>query len=101
VTTKKGREGKTNVTVNVEYGIAKIDRSTAPKVLNAQQFMELAKEAYANAGLDERAFPYQDNDLNQYSTTDTDWLDVFYTTGSTFQGSVSVNGGSGKANYYL
>ena len=101
VTTRKGREGKTNVNINVEYGIANIDRSTAPKVLNAQQFMELAKEAYANAGLDERAFPYQDNELNQYSTTDTDWLDVFYTTGSTFQGSVSVNGGSGKANYYL
>ena len=65
VTTKKGREGKTNVTVNVEYGIAKIDRSTAPKVLNAQQFMELARESYANAGLDPRAFPYQDNELNQ------------------------------------
>jgi len=101
VTTKKGREGKTNVSVNVEYGIAKIDRSTAPKELNAQQFMELAKESYENAGLDPRAFPYQDNELNQFSTTDTDWLDVFYRTGNTFQGSVSVNGGSGKTNYYL
>ena len=101
VTTKKGREGKTNVSVNVEYGIANIDRSTAPKVLNAQQFMELAREAYANAGLDPRAFPYQDNALNQYSTTDTDWLDVYYDTGSTFQGNVAVNGGADKAKYYL
>ena len=101
VTTKKGREGKTNVSVNVEYGIANIDRSTAPKVLNAQQFLELAREAYANAGLDPRAFPYQDNELNQYSTTDTDWLDVYYDTGSTFQGNVAVNGGADKAKYYL
>ena len=101
VTTKKGREGKTNVSVGVEYGIANIDRSTAPKVLNAQQFMELAREAYANAGLDAKAFPYQDNELNQYSTTDTDWLDVFYDTGTTFQGNVAVNGGSDKAKYYL
>ena len=101
VTTKKGREGKTNVSVNVEYGIANIDRSTAPKVLNAQQFLELAREAYANAGLDPRAFPYQDNALNQYSTTDTDWLDVYYDTGSTFQGNVAVNGGADKAKYYL
>ena len=101
VTTKKGREGKTNVTVNVEYGIANIDRSTAPKTLNAQQFLELAHEAYANAGLDERVFPYQDNELNLYSTTDTDWLDVYYGTGNTFQGSVGVNGGSDKAKYYL
>ena len=101
VTTKKGREGKTNVSVNVEYGIANIDRSTAPKVLNAQQFMELAREAYANAGLDPRAFPYQDNELNQFSTTDTDWLDVYYDTGNTFQGNVAVNGGSDKTKYYL
>lgn len=101
VTTKKGREGKTNVSVNVEYGIANIDRSTAPKVLNAQQFLELAREAYANAGLDPRAFPYQDNALNQFSTTDTDWLDVYYDTGSTFQGNVAVNGGADKAKYYL
>ena len=101
VTTKKGREGKTNVSVNVEYGIANIDRSTAPKVLNAQQFLELAREAYANAGLDPRAFPYQDNELNQYSTTDTDWLDVYYDTGSTFQGNVAVNGGADKAKYDL
>ena len=101
VTTKKGREGKTNVSVNVEYGIANIDRSTAPKVLNAQQFLELAREAYANAGLDPRAFPYQDNALNQFSTTDTDWLDVYYDTGSSFQGNVAVNGGADKAKYYL
>ena len=101
VTTKKGREGKTSVSVNVEYGIANIDRSTAPKVLNAQQFMELARESYANAGLAPRAFPYQDNELNQYSTTDTDWLDVFYDTGTTFQGNVAVNGGSDKTKYYL
>lgn len=101
VTTKKGREGKTSVAVNVEYGIANIDRSTAPKVLNAQQFLELAHEAYANAGLDPRAFPYQDNELNLYSTTDTDWKDVYYDTGSTFQGNVGVNGGSGRAKYYL
>ncbi|MBQ7442062.1 MAG: TonB-dependent receptor plug domain-containing protein, partial [Prevotella sp.] len=92
VTTKKGREGKVNVNMNVEYGVANIDRSTAPKVLNAAQFLELAKEAYENAGLDMNAFPFQDNELNQYSTTDTDWSKVFYDTGHTFQGSVAVNG---------
>lgn len=101
VTTKKGREGKTTVSVNVEYGIANIDRSTAPKVLNAEQFLELARESYANAGRDPRIFPFQDNELNQYSTTDTDWLDVFYDTGHTFQGSVAVNGGSDKVKYYF
>lgn len=101
VTTKKGREGKTSVSVNLEYGIANIDRSTAPKVLNAEQFLELAHEAYANAGLDPKLFPFQDNELNQYSTTDTDWLDVYYDTGTTLQGNVGVNGGSDKVKYYF
>lgn len=101
VTTKKGRAGKMRVSVNTQYGIAHIDESTAPKVMNAQQWLTAARAAYANAGLDMRTFPYQDNELNQYSTTDTDWRDVFYGTGTTFLTNVAVNGGSQKADYYV
>lgn len=81
VTTKKGRQGKMRITVNTQYGIAHIDESTAPKVLGAKEWLSLAREAYANSGKDMRTFPFQDNELNQYSTTDTDWRDVFYDTG--------------------
>ena len=101
VTTKRGRQGKMRVSVNTQYGIAHIDESTAPKVMNAQQWLTAARAAYANAGLDMRTFPYQDNELNQYSTTDTDWRDVFYGTGTTFLTNVAVNGGSQKADYYV
>lgn len=101
VTTKRGRQGKMRVSVNTQYGIAHIDESTAPKVMNAQQWLTAAQAAYANAGLDMRTFPYQDNELNQYSTTDTDWRDVFYGTGTTFLTNVAVNGGSQKADYYV
>lgn len=101
VTTKRGRPGKMRVSVNTQYGIAHIDESTAPKVMNAQQWLTAARAAYANAGLDMRTFPYQDNELNQYSTTDTDWRDVFYGTGTTFLTNVAVNGGSQKADYYV
>ncbi len=101
VTTKKGRAGKMRVSVNTQYGIAHIDESTAPKVMNAQQWLTAARAAYANAGLDMRTFPYQDNELNQYSTTDTNWRDIFYGTGTTFLTNVAVNGGSQKADYYV
>ncbi|WP_314311972.1 SusC/RagA family TonB-linked outer membrane protein [Hoylesella saccharolytica] len=101
VTTKKGREGKLNVRVNTQYGVANIDKSTAPKVMNAQQWLDLARTAYKNAGLDMRAFPYQDNDMNSYSTTDTNWRDVFYGTGTTFLTNMSLNGGTQKSDYYL
>ena len=68
VTTKKGRQGKMRITVNTQYGIAHIDESTAPKVLGAKEWLSLAREAYANSGKDMRTFPFQDNELNQYST---------------------------------
>jgi TonB-linked SusC/RagA family outer membrane protein len=101
VTTKKGKEGKLNIRMNAQMGIANIDESTAPKVMNAQQWLATAKAAYANAGLDMRTFPYQDNEMNSYSTTNTNWRDVFYGTGTTFLTNVSLNGGSQKSDYYV
>ena len=101
VRTKHGRGDRLNINISTQYGISKIDRSTSAKLLNAGQYLELAKESYINAGLNPKQFPFQDNDLNSYSTTDTDWYDVFFGTGNTFQTNVSVNGNSAKTDYYL
>lgn len=101
VTTRQGKEGATRLDVNLRYGVAHIDRSTAPKVLNGPQYLELAKEAYKNAGLDMRYFPFTDNDMNQYSQTNTDWRDVFYDMGHTFQANLTASGGSQQNKYYL
>ena len=101
VTTKHGKKGKMNVRLNAQFGIAQIDESTAPKVLNASQYLELAHTAYINAGKNPSAFPFLDNDMNVYSKTDTNWRDVFYGTGNTFQTDLSINGGSDKTDYYL
>ena len=94
VTLKKGRQGRTNVNASVRYGITNMDMSTAPKMLNAQQYMEQAREAWVNAGQDEKLFPFQDNDLNSYSTTDTDWYDLLYQTGSTFHWLIQITDSS-------
>ncbi len=101
VTTRQGKEGATRVDVNLRYGIANIDASTAPKVLNGQQYMMLAKESYRNAGLDMQYFPYTDNAMNRYSSTDTDWKDVFYQRGQTEQINVTANGGNKGGKYYV
>lgn len=60
----------------------------------------LLKESYLNGGNDMRYFPYTDNDMNSYSTTDTDWADVFYDTGNTFQVNLSLRGGTDKTKFY-
>lgn len=101
ITTKKGNLGKLSTNVSVQYGISTIDKSTAPKVLNGTQYMMLAREAWANAGNDPAFFPYADNPMNHYSTTDTDWLDVFYDTGNTLQANLSLRGGSTTNKYYV
>lgn len=100
VTTKRGQEGKVQTSLNLQYGIETIDKSTKFKVLNAEQYMELAKESYLNGGNDMKYFPYVDNELNSYSTTDTDWTDVFYDTGSTFQVNLALRGGTDKTKFY-
>lgn len=100
ITTKRGQEGKVQTSLSLQYGIESIDMSTKFKVLNAAQYMELAKESYLNGGNDMRYFPYTDNEMNSYSTTDTDWADVFYDTGSTFQVNLALRGGTEKTKFY-
>ena len=101
VTTKKGVEGRLRVNLNARYGVAAIDQSTRPKVLDARQYLTLAKESYLNAGNDLRYFPFADNEMNAYSLTDTDWGDVFYDKGNTAETNLSLSGGAKNSSYYL
>ncbi|HKL92391.1 MAG TPA: SusC/RagA family TonB-linked outer membrane protein [Bacteroidales bacterium] len=103
VTTKKGKSDseKPSLTVSTRFGVSKINETTRFKVLNADQYMELAKESYANAGRDAALFPFQDNAMNAYSTTDTDWSKVYYDLGNTRQTGLSLRGANKHARYYL
>lgn len=102
ITTKKGRStGKPELSISARYGVAKINQSTRFKVLNAEQYMTLAKESWTNAGKDMKYFPFQDNSMNSYSTASTDWSDVYYSLGSTAQTNLTIRGGSENAKYYL
>lgn len=100
ITTKRGKGGKVQTNFNLQYGVANIDRTTKFKVLNAAQYMELAKESYLNGGNDMKYFPYTDNEMNSFSTTNTDWSDVFYDTGNSFGMNLSLNGGADNSRFY-
>ena len=103
VTTKKGSAGneplKLNATLN--FGVSMPDKSTMVKVMNAEQYMEVAKEAWTNAGNLLSNFPYRDNYYNSYSTTSTDWFDAYIGTGSTLYASLSATTGTKKAKTYV
>lgn len=103
VTTKKGAAGneplKLSATLN--YGVSMPDKSTMVKMMNAEQYMEVAKEAWTNAGNLLSNFPYQDNYYNSYSTTSTDWFDTYIGTGSTLYASLSATTGTKRAKTYV
>ncbi|WP_345232529.1 SusC/RagA family TonB-linked outer membrane protein [Olivibacter ginsenosidimutans] len=103
ITTKKGRKGDPKLGVSVRYGLAKINEGTRFKVLDADQYLALAKEAYLNVpgNNDLTYFPYQDLPNNPYSTTSTQWDDVYYGTGTYLQNNLNVSGGTDKVDYYI
>lgn len=98
VTTKSGMKNKpVGVSARVNFGVSAIDKSTMFKMMNAKQYMTVAREAWANAGYPTSTFPFQDNDYNTYSTTSTDWTKEYLGAGSEFYADVSVSSGSDKA----
>lgn len=101
VTTKGGSVGKTKVGLSLQTGIAQINQSAKFKVLNGSDYLLLAKESYLNSGRSMETFPFQDNDLNSYSSTDTDWSEIFYDTGYQTNAFLSVSGGKEGVSYYL
>ncbi|HBX46747.1 SusC/RagA family TonB-linked outer membrane protein [Limibacterium fermenti] len=101
VTTKGGYAGERKVRLSHQTGISKINQSTRFKVLNAKDYLLLAKEAFVNSGRDLKYFPFQDNTSNSYSSANTDWSDVYYDTGYYSQTNLSIRGGTDKITYYV
>lgn len=103
ITTKSGASGNQPLKMSavVNYGLASVDKSTMFKMMNASQYLEVAKEAWLNAGNKMSDFPFQDNDYNSYSTTSTDWVDQYLGLGSSLYASLSASVGNKKMKSYV
>jgi TonB-linked SusC/RagA family outer membrane protein len=97
ITTKKGKLGKATISYDNWLGIAETTKRY--DVLNADQFIEINNEKFANAGQAPQAFPYAEgsNVLN----TSTDWQDLIFRKGFQQNHVVSVAGATEKTNYYF
>lgn len=97
ITTKKGKTGNVQFTVNTNYGLSKVINQI--KLMNTEQYIQMRKSAYANAGITPPANAYDINGVWD-QTRYTDWQDVLI--GNTAENSniqLSVHGGS-ERNYF-
>ncbi|MBC8156033.1 MAG: TonB-dependent receptor [Bacteroidetes bacterium] len=121
VTTKRGKAGKTQITLNYYKGIA--DPIKKLDVLNTQEWIRLRTENLTNAGTSAEAartsilqtlrvirVPNQPNPFNlPESVTDAevaalptyDWQDAVYKQGKTDNYELGLNGGNEKTRFFV
>jgi TonB-linked SusC/RagA family outer membrane protein len=102
ITTKRGKEGKMNVSYNGYIGFQQPVRTF--QQLSSAQYAELLNEGKMNEGL---APVYTPKDIEKYRNgsdldnfPNTDWLDLLYQgSGRTHNHNLSVSGGTEAARY--
>jgi TonB-linked SusC/RagA family outer membrane protein len=107
VTTKKGKKGDAVVSLDSWMGITKATR--LPKMLNAQQYVTEKNEALVNAGLynttvtNPQTIPLEYTTLTpgpNGSPINTNWENLIYKTGTSYNSTASISGGTDKTTYY-
>ena len=96
ITTKRGRNNKTNITADVQRGLTEIIRR--PSLLNASQLVDLQREAVLNAGQNPDRFGLIKGVTDG---VDTDWIDAILRRGVLQQYQLSATGGNDRTRFYL
>lgn len=105
ITTKRGREGKAQINVNLYTGVSTITRKLS--VLNATQWRDIIIDTYKNLDAYNNAVNPSEphwtaiDSLNPMNSGDVDWQEVMYRTAFQKQASISVIGGNQAARYSL
>lgn len=106
ITTKRGKEGQDNVSVNYNIGVGRLPEDRKPALLNAPEFVQFIKDAredlLSGAALEnDKQYKYV-NSINLDSIGNgTDWFDAVSRSAPFSNLNVSVNGGTEKLKYYL
>ncbi len=106
ITTKSGDAGKTNFNFNYSYGVNQV--TNTPEYLNGPEYLNYAKEAWANSGNDTtnnyQAF-YENLPFGITreiaDNTNTDWIDEMTRLGNVNQANLSASGGNEKTTFYV
>ncbi|MCD7848555.1 MAG: SusC/RagA family TonB-linked outer membrane protein [Parabacteroides sp.] len=100
ITTKRGKQGKTQVDVNATFGIQTLKGLKTPDVMNGEEFAQYKKEYYEDAARYEGytgGVPEQYQNPSQYGAG-TNWYDLLTRNAATQNYSVSVTANKDKFN---
>ncbi len=101
VTTKKGKKGKTTINFTAQAGI--IEPMNLYKMMNAQQFAEIKRESYINAGIPTTGPSGSDvlfgDPTNPSSIQNYDWVKAIFKNGNLNTYDLSASGGDEKTTF--
>jgi len=104
ITTKKGKEGNSQVTFDAYYGFQNLAKKI--DMLNTEQYVMIMNEQAANSGLAQKRWPFPDPaNLPAYTANgvaNTDWMDeMFVKNALTKNIVVGASGGSNQSTYSM
>jgi len=115
ITTKRGKEGRTNVNVGFQYGNSEPTRKV--DFLNTAQFIDYYKKAAANADRIDQIDPSDPGSTSTYmedffdaislgtygtpSQPDTKWDDLAFQDAPQTQIDLSIDGGNAKTRFFV
>jgi TonB-linked SusC/RagA family outer membrane protein len=98
ITTKSGKRGRDNISFETSFGISEVSKRI--DVMNAQEFVQLANEAYINDNL---APLYDEEAMENIRKLGkgTDWQDEIFRKGVTQNYQLTFSGGDEKTQYAI
>ena len=106
ITTKQGRDGKSEIKVNYNYGISEFGNKNRIKYADSASWIEVYNEGIDNYnrqnGYTAADASYVQHIRNPYNgLPDTDWLDVITRLGMSHTADLSFTGGNKKTKVYI
>lgn len=95
ITTKRGKEGPTKISLSAKYGIQQIPNRW--DLMNSEEFANMQRIQYQNSGL--TPLPSVGSEFNP--SIDTDWQEEVIRTGNAQDYNLSLSGGTESGNYFV
>ncbi len=104
ITTKKGKVGKSTISVNAYYSMNQL--ADYPEFMNSQQYVDLKRQTYRTEGVwnssADDASIFNPTELDYFNKGyDVNWFDLLLNNGYTQNYEIAMRGGDAKTTYSL